>query len=93
MAELQSGNVWEELVFQARLKYLAFKRSIMLMEVVILLMTALCMFVVAVPQPWFALVVIVQVCKIAGEHWNHWHLSQIFGAGDRWTWFPLVLLT
>ncbi len=88
----ETTTVWNELVLQARLKYLAFKRSIVLMEVCVLLLSALVMFVVGIPAPWFAIVLLVQLGKVVGEHWNHLHLSRLFGAPDLWTWFPLFCL-
>ncbi len=82
-------QVWEEVKLQARMKYLAFKRSIIVMEVALLIASFIALSMFNVPFPIMAIVLVAQILKIVGEHHNHWHLAQIFGTPDRWVWLPI----
>lgn len=79
---------WDELVLQTRLRYLSFKRIVGMLEAVILLMLLLILLLCRVPQPYFGIALFLQACKVIGEVWNHFHLSHLFKAPDRWAWFP-----
>ena len=85
--------VFEEVKLQARMKYLAFKRSVIIMEAVLLIMSFIALSTFEVPNPWFAMLLIVQAAKLVGEHWNHNYLARVFNTPDRWTWLPIMVFT
>lgn len=82
--------MWEEFKFQARLRYLAFKRTVGLIEAIILLILALVLWVLKIPDPWRGLLLLAQFARFCGEVLNHQYLAAGFQAQDRWTWFPFV---
>ena len=87
---MNEHTLWAEFKFQARLKYLAFKRTVWLMEVLFLAILVLVLALIEAPQMWRNVLIAIQLGRIAGEMWNHAHLAQGFNAVDRWTWFPFI---
>ena len=84
------AEVWQEFTFQARLKYLAFKRTVWLVETLMLLILLLVTELVKMPANLRYALLALQVMRVIGEVWNHWHLARVFNANDRWTWFPFI---
>ena len=87
---MSQQDVWHEFKFQARLRYLAFKRCVWLIELLVLLILALVVQLVRVPHPYSSVLLLLQAMRVIGEAWNHYHLAEGFNARDRWTWFPFV---
>ncbi len=81
--------MFEEVKLQARLKYLAFKRSIIVMEAVLLIMSFIALSMFDVPNPWFGMLLVLQGAKLVGEQWNHSYLARVFNTPDRWSWLPI----
>ena len=87
---MDTNAVWEEFKFQARLKYLAFKRMVWVLETMLLLSLALVLVLMKIPDTWKYAILTVQALRVCGEVWNHHFLAQGFRAQDRWTWFPFT---
>lgn len=85
---MDTTTVWEEFKFQARLKYLAFKRAVWVLEMMLLLALTLVLVLLKVSDTWRNVILAVQAMRVCGEVWNHHYLAQGFRATDRWTWFP-----
>jgi hypothetical protein len=87
---MRESGVWAEFTFQARLRYLAFKRTVWLVEMMLLLALAVVLIGARVPDNWRNSILAVQTMRVFGEIWNHHHLAHGFNAQDRWTWFPFI---
>lgn len=84
------NQVFDEWVLQSRLHYLGFKRSVWMFELCMLFCLYLVLHVCKVSAPWSTFLMGLQSARVAGEMWNHYHLSHVFKAPDRWTWFPFI---
>lgn len=87
---MSAPALMDEFTFQARLRYLAFKRTVWLMETLLLVILLVVVYLLRIPYPWNTALVVLQAMRVAGEMWNHSHLAQGFNARDRWIWFPFI---
>ena len=78
-----------EIEFNNRLRYVAFKRLVIVME--LLLLVVLLGFVACfrVPTPWYEAIITIQLSRTAAEIGNHIHLQTQFTVRDRWLLFPI----
>lgn len=84
---MKYDRVFEEVTFQARLKYLAFKRLIWGFEVIVLMLVTLLTKLLRVPTVLSTLVIAVQLARVITEMCNHAHLAQLFNVRDKISWF------
>lgn len=87
---MHAVDVWREAVFEARLKYLAFKRTTWLLETVLLIVMSTLLYVMDVKEPWRTICICVQLARVITEMVNHRALAHFIGAPDHYTWFPLT---
>lgn len=76
--------------FRTRLNYVSFKRLIIVMEALILVMVLGVIIHYRVPPPWFELIIAVQVSRICAEIINHLRLQETFNVRDNWLFFPFL---
>ena len=81
-------TVWDECVFQARLKYLAFKRSMWLMETVLLVILLLGFPLFKTPPFVLFLFIALQSLRVVSELANHFDLARRFNVQDRFYLYP-----
>lgn len=84
---LNPESMWEELVLQARLKFLAFKRTIWMTETLFLFIVIALVMTLNVPNPWFWFAIFAQFGRVIAEWGNHIHLSRMFNVPDTFHWF------
>lgn len=80
--------MFEEFRFQARLKYLAFKRLLWLFEFVLLFAVFVLCFEYNIVASVTSCLMIIQGLRVLTEAMNHIHLSGVFNAPDRWLLYP-----
>jgi hypothetical protein len=85
-----SARLLHEIAFQAKVRYLAFKRMVWLFETLVLLILGTLMYLMRVTSPKYEIILAYQILRVTTEVINHYALSQEFNAQDRWKWlFPL----
>lgn len=82
--------MFNELVLQTRLRYLAFKRLTWIAETLVLLILALVLLLLDVSFNYYLLILGVQGLRVVTELINHYHLSGEFNVRDRWHLYPFI---
>lgn len=91
---LDPAQMWHELCFQARLRYLMFKRCVWLMECLLVLAVALVVYTLPLNDATRYLCIAFALLRAVTEAINHYHLAANFNAHDRWHFlapFAIVL--
>ena len=76
--------MWHELCFQARLRYLMFKRCVWLVETLLVLCVALVVYALPLHDNVRYLCIAFALLRALTEAINHYHLATNFNARDRW---------
>lgn len=79
----------QEVEFNNRLRYVAFKRMIIVMEALILVGLLGVITWLQVPFPWYEMMIAVQLSRITAEVINHLRLQEHFNVRDHWLFFPV----
>ncbi len=75
----------------SKLAYVAFKRTMWLLETILLLVVIFGCLEYHVPHPWMAIMVGVQFLRVVAELANHRALSSTLGFEDRFWMVPFLL--
>jgi len=90
MLRRSAEEIFNEVVLQARLRYIAFKRITWAVETLLLLTVALVLFLLQVSPLHSGIILGVQTLRVVTEMINHYHLTGYFHVQDRWTLYPFI---
>ena len=90
---LDPATMWQELVFQARLRYLMFKRCVWLIECLLVLAVALVVHILPISDTTRYFCIAFALLRALTEALNHYHLATNFNARDRWHFLAPIALT
>lgn len=77
-------KMWNEFVFQTRLKYVAFQRLMWAFDTLIFIIAILVSVVAPLPSPWNAVLVGAALLRVLTSALNHNHVAQLHDVGDPW---------
>lgn len=80
----------QEHQFNNRLRYVAFKRMIIVLEALLFVVLLGVIVYLQFPPPWFELLIAFQMTRIATEIINHVKLQDTFNVRDHWLIFPFI---
>lgn len=87
---LSPEGMWNELVFQARLRYLMFKRCVWAFETLMVVLVAMAVYTLPLTDTVRFACIFLAVLRAVGEGINHFFLARVFGAADTWHQFPFI---
>lgn len=88
---LSPDEMWRELVFQSRLHYLAFKRSVWMFETLMVAVVAVVVYMLPLHDWARYCLIAFAVARALTEALNHYVLAKHFNAVDKWHLFPFAL--
>ncbi len=87
---LSPETMWNELVFQARLRYLMFKRCVWAFETLMVALVTMVGFSLPLDLSWRLFFIAIAVARALTEAINHYQLAINFNARDQYLFFPFL---